>query len=231
MRPVVLCARRLRSALLLTLVASILGCGDTKPQPPVSSASSAPAIAAPSASVAGPAPSASVSAAAPPVLPPGITSCEASGPHHGGFVPTAEKLVLALGVSDPDACLPEAIAGRAVRACVAQLGGNTAIKLSTDRYEGTPKGCEVSFAGASADGREWIVLRSVFREGSRFVGFTKVVELTNGGPKLYLDATGEDEPACPTEGGAAPPKQESAGPEGWSKLDLELKRFLCERAG
>ena len=241
MRADVMSSMRPLATLSIALASTLLGCTDAPTEATASTSRSTQASPSPKASTAlhssgsasapgasqSPAPSA---VAAPMQLPSEIAACETSGAHHGGFVPTAEQLARAVAVAGPDACLPDAIAGQAVRACAAKLGGATAIKLSTDRFEGTPKGCEVRLAGASADGRTWIVLRSVFRQGASFMGTTKAIELTSSGPKLYLDATGDHEQACPTESGAAPPAQEAAGPEGWSKLELGLKRFLCERA-
>lgn len=163
-------------------------------------------------------------------MPSEVASCEAGAAHFGGYTPTVDDLVLAVGVRDDDACLPQEIAAQAVGACAAKLGA-TSLEISTDRLEGTPEGCEVELVGAGAEGRKWIALRSTFRRGSSFIGTTKVVELTNGGPKLYLDATGAHESICPTEAGPAPAAKDVAGPEGWSTLAIELQRFLCARAG
>jgi hypothetical protein len=191
-------------------------------------AASAAPSAAPSASAAGP--QAKAGAGAAPTMPAQIASCEPGGAHFGGYVPTVDDLRLAVGVRDDEACLPDEVAADAIGACAAKLGA-TSLKISTDRFEGTPKGCEVSIAGAEAKGRKWIVLRSAFRDGTRFYGTTKVVELTNGGPKLYLDATGEHEAICAEVGGPKRPSNEGLGPDGWSGHDEALRRFFCERAG
>jgi hypothetical protein len=190
--------------------------------------SSAPLAASASASALSVQPSASAAAA--PTMPAEIVSCEPGGAHFGGYVPTVDDLRLAVGLRDDDACLAETIAADAIGACAAKLGA-TSLKLSTDRFEGTPKGCEVSIAGAEAKGRKWIVLRSAFRDGTRFYGTTKVVELSNGGPKSYLDATGDHEAICAEVGGPKRPANEGQGPDGWSGLEEGLKRFFCERAG
>jgi len=204
------------------------GAASAKPAPSALTTPSAQPSAQPSASAAGP--QAKAGAGAAPTMPSEIASCEAGGAHFGGYTPTVDDLFLALGVRDDDACLPHEIAAQAVGACAAKLGA-TSLKLSTDRFEGTPEGCEVELVGAGAEGRKWIVLRSTFRRGSSFIGTTKVVELTNGGPKLYLDATGDHESICPTEAGASDVAAGKAGPDGWGKLGLELQRFLCARAG
>lgn len=204
--------------------------GSAKPAPSAPAASSAQPAASAQASASAAGPQAKAGAGAAPRMPSEVASCEAGGAHFGGYTPTVDDLFLAVGVRDDDACLPQEIAAQAVGACAAKLGA-TSLKISTDRLEGTPEGCEVELLGAGEGGRKWITLRSVFRRGSSFIGTTKVVELTNGGPKLYLDATGDHESICPTEAGPSEVAAGKAGPDGWGKLGLELQRFLCARAG
>jgi hypothetical protein len=180
---------------------------------PTASASAAPTAAASAT------PTASASAAAAKT---GVTSCEKSSGHFGGFTPSVDELVAAAKALESDVCIPRAVLEQAIRDCAKETGG-TALRMFADELGGS-KGCHLEVAGGGSKDRKWIVFSGFFRTGATFDGGSTAVEL-GATPSVYLDSLGAHNELCPmTSSPRKPPKEL---PSGWKTLPEDVKDFLC----